>query len=88
MIDEKIRWFNKRVRYQNDMSQKRIFAIIGGSGVYEINDNMSSQEVETPFGSVTVHSFLIDKEKCYFLNIFKPCSIVLLTLLSSYTSFL
>ena len=49
------------------MSQKRIFAIIGGSGVYEINDEMISQEVETPFGKVNVHSFLINEEKCYFV---------------------
>ena len=49
------------------MSQKRIFAIIGGSGVYKINDEMDSQEVKTPFGNVVVHSFIINKEKCYFV---------------------
>ena len=49
------------------MSQKRVFAIIGGSGVYEINNDMISKEVDTPFGSVTVHSFIINEETCYFV---------------------
>ena len=46
------------------MSQKRIFAIIGGSGVYKIDNEMDSQEVETPFGKVSVHSFIVKNEKC------------------------
>jgi 5'-methylthioadenosine phosphorylase len=49
------------------MSQKRIFAIIGGSGVYKIDDEMVSQEVDTPFGSVIVHTFFVNQEKCYFV---------------------